>query len=291
MVIKMNTFQLECFLAVANTLSFARAAEQMNITQPAISHQIKSLEEELNTKLFKRSTRFVELTLDGSNFVNDAKGIVESCIQAKMKLNSQKANPINSISIGLNNYNQLESIKNILSNLNKDIANLHPRIILKPISRLFQMLENERLDVFFSFCEESELKDNIKYKEIISDELVCICNNNNPLAQKKSISLDELKNEKIVFCDPLYLPNQISKLQFKLLEGKNPLNSIYSSSYEASIFLVELNLGIAIIPNILVPNNKNILKIKINDNIKLSYGMFYNKDNINKATKQIIKLI
>ena len=43
----MNLFQLECFLAVANTLSFARAAKQMQISQPAISHQIKNLEEEL----------------------------------------------------------------------------------------------------------------------------------------------------------------------------------------------------------------------------------------------------
>ena len=39
----MNTFQLECFLAVAENLNFARAAEQLNITQPAVTHQIRSL--------------------------------------------------------------------------------------------------------------------------------------------------------------------------------------------------------------------------------------------------------
>ena len=46
----MNTIQLTCFLAVAETLNFARAAEQLNITQPAVTHQIRSLETELNTK-------------------------------------------------------------------------------------------------------------------------------------------------------------------------------------------------------------------------------------------------
>ena len=64
----MNTFQLKCYLTVANTLNFARAAEQMNISQPAITHQIKALEEELNTKLFFRSTRLVEITPDGNSF-------------------------------------------------------------------------------------------------------------------------------------------------------------------------------------------------------------------------------
>ena len=42
----MNTFQLTCFLAVAETLSFARAAEQLHVTQPAVTQQIKSLEKE-----------------------------------------------------------------------------------------------------------------------------------------------------------------------------------------------------------------------------------------------------
>ena len=49
----MNTFQLTCFLAVAETLSFARAAEQLHVTQPAVTQQIKSLEKELNVKLFR----------------------------------------------------------------------------------------------------------------------------------------------------------------------------------------------------------------------------------------------
>ena len=57
----MNTFQLTCFLAVAHSLSFVRAAEHLNVTQPTITHQIQSLEDELGVRLFRRSTRLVEL--------------------------------------------------------------------------------------------------------------------------------------------------------------------------------------------------------------------------------------
>ena len=53
----MNTFQLTCFLTVAETLSFVKAAKQLNVTQPAVTHQIHSLEEELNKQLFRRTTR------------------------------------------------------------------------------------------------------------------------------------------------------------------------------------------------------------------------------------------
>ena len=48
----MNTTQLECFLAVAEHLNFSRASEELKMTQPAVSHQIRTLEEELGVKLF-----------------------------------------------------------------------------------------------------------------------------------------------------------------------------------------------------------------------------------------------
>ena len=58
----MNTQQLESFIQIAENLNFARAAEILNVTQSAVSSQIKGLEEELNTKLFYRTTRTVLLT-------------------------------------------------------------------------------------------------------------------------------------------------------------------------------------------------------------------------------------
>ena len=58
----MNTTQLECFLAVSDTLNFSRAAERLRLTQPAVSHQINALEDELGVKLFQRSSKSVRLT-------------------------------------------------------------------------------------------------------------------------------------------------------------------------------------------------------------------------------------
>lgn len=68
----MTIFQIECFLAVAEHLNFAKAAEQLNVSQPAITRQIRTLEEELNTQLFIRNTRWVRLTENGRIFQSDA---------------------------------------------------------------------------------------------------------------------------------------------------------------------------------------------------------------------------
>lgn len=58
----MNTIQLECFLMVADCLNFTKAAESLKITQPAVSHQIRALEDELGVKLFIRTNKRVSLT-------------------------------------------------------------------------------------------------------------------------------------------------------------------------------------------------------------------------------------
>ena len=90
----MNTFQLSCFLAVANTLSFAKAAEKMNISQPAITHQIKALENELNVPLFRRTTRLVEITPEGQSFLSDAQSMVAIAAQAKLRFHNPEERPV-----------------------------------------------------------------------------------------------------------------------------------------------------------------------------------------------------
>ncbi len=73
----MNLQQLESFIQVAENLSFARAAEVLNMTQSTVSRQISSLENELGARLFHRSTRTVSLTPAGISFLDDAKDVVK----------------------------------------------------------------------------------------------------------------------------------------------------------------------------------------------------------------------
>lgn len=82
----MNTTQLECFLEVANCLNFSRAAEHLSITQPAVSHQINTLESELGVKLFQRTSKSVRLTQEGFMFTQYAGEILKMSILSKARV-------------------------------------------------------------------------------------------------------------------------------------------------------------------------------------------------------------
>ena len=82
----MNTVQLECFIAVAEYLNFSKASRSLKITQPAVSHQIQTLEEELEVKLFNRTSKSVTLTHEGALFLTDAQLILKTVLSAKERL-------------------------------------------------------------------------------------------------------------------------------------------------------------------------------------------------------------
>ena len=66
----MNDRQIECFLKLVETKSFSKTAESLFITQPNVSHHIKTIEKDLNVELIKRSTTSFELTKAGEAFIS-----------------------------------------------------------------------------------------------------------------------------------------------------------------------------------------------------------------------------
>ena len=124
----MNTFQLTCFLTVAETLSFVKAARQLNVTQPAVTHQIRSLEEELNAQLFKRTTRAVEITQEGLIFLNDAKNVLNIIALAKKRFEEPVRDERQFFSIGCHSHNELRLLPDVLRRMSESCPTLYPQI-------------------------------------------------------------------------------------------------------------------------------------------------------------------
>ena len=153
----MNIFQLECFIAVANCLSFAQAAKQMQISQPAISNQIRTLEEELEVKLFQRSTRMVQITTEGRTFLPDAKTMVATAQQAKLRFQKQDDRVLHALTIGCSTFTQFAMLADQLRLLSKEIPNLHPQLHVVPHEHLLRLLEDGKAEIIFDLkTEDSE---------------------------------------------------------------------------------------------------------------------------------------
>ena len=147
----MNTIQLECFIAVAEHLNFSRASEALRITQPAVSHQIQSLEEELNVKLFKRTSKSVSLTQEGIQFLPDAQLILKTALSAKERLGQHEH--FIPFELGCHNRMEINLLPPILKALTDDFPMLRPVIQLVPFPSLLGLIENKQIHAAFGIKE------------------------------------------------------------------------------------------------------------------------------------------
>jgi DNA-binding transcriptional LysR family regulator len=289
----MNIFQLNCFLAAADTLNFAQAAQRMNISQPAVTHQIKTLEEELNVKLFHRSTRRVELTLEGQAFVLDAKSMVSIAEKAVQRFRNPEERPITFLAIGSSSYHHLACLTQSLDELASRIDHLHPRLQAMQHDQLFRMLDNDTLDIIFDIAEETQSNGNIVYREICQSPIVCICRKGSPSARCEMLTEQQLRKEKLILCDPLGLSPKIAEMQLKLAAERNPADLHFSNSVDASIVMAAAGFGNAILPEILLAHcEEDLVKVPIEGAPLVSLGLFYKArtgDDLARRFVQIAK--
>ena len=122
----MNTTQLSCFLSVADFLNFSRAAKQLRMTQPAVSHQINSLEDELGVKLFARTSKYVRLTQEGYLFRQYAQQILSLTMISQKRLQESRHTYVIRFGIGCHSSLELQFLKPVLQALHREFPSLHP---------------------------------------------------------------------------------------------------------------------------------------------------------------------
>lgn len=109
----MNTQQLQCFISVADKLNFTKAAEELYLSPPTVTHHIQTLEAELNTKLFIRTSKMVRLTEAGSFFYGDAKEILMKIDISKKRAEKAATRNISFLRIGCTSNAELQSLSTI----------------------------------------------------------------------------------------------------------------------------------------------------------------------------------
>lgn len=286
----MNTFQLECFLAVVEYLNFAHAARKMNITQPAITHQIQSLEKELNITLFKRTTRRVQITSDGRAFINDAKRILEISERAKQRFSTSAQNLSVPFVIGVQTFYHLFSLAPLLEEMRILYPNIHPRLKTVPFAHFYQMLTEGDADVLICFEEPNKKKAPGIYKELRKVPFVCLCSFDHPFAKKESLVIEELKNHSLIINDPMISPEYLIRLQNQLISSTEHENLYFCDSTEAALTLAQSNYGLAFLPDINLSKDMPLARIPIEDVSPLSFGLYYRSLNANPYLKDFLKI-
>jgi len=176
--------KIHTFLVVYETKSFSKAAEKLQISQPAITQKIKQLENFLNITLIERKKNGIVLTKKGKYFLEIAKNL-ENCLKTiEVKINNLTKENI-PITIGatstISNYILPKFLPNLRELLNKNL-----NIITKDNLTLIKQLEDKKIDIIFTTTKVEN--SSINFIPLLKDEIVFF--SNKPLP--KEINLEDL---------------------------------------------------------------------------------------------------
>lgn len=286
----MNTFQLNCFLAVCDSLNFARAAEKLGITQPAVTHQIHTLEDELEVKLFNRSTRSVQITPAGILFLNDAREILAISMRARRRFHNPDIQHIEKFVLGAQSSFYLAPFSQVFRSMHEKYPFLHPRFDLGLVSYLYQMLDEESLDGIIGFQEPFSQKVSFSFREFEKVPMFCVCPSSHPFAARKSIHIQDTVGEKLVLTEMPRLPAAITEFQRTLLQSRDVSDICLSASHETSLFLTESGFGISFLPAIHIPCHPGLAFIPIEDWKKIPFGIYYKSSPRSSPLSHFIQL-
>lgn len=284
----MTIFQIECFLSVAEFLNFAKAAEQMNISQPAITRQIQSLENELGGKLFQRSTRVVRLTENGHVFKVEAQTIVAAARRAIRRFSFNDKEEILDFDIGCSNTLQLMLLEQILESLHELHPNIHPRIHLMREPYFTEQLEEENIDIAIGF-QVAHINSSLQYRELKKTPFACFCREDSPLASFESVNLEDLAPFPMVLLSLGTAPQALISGQRLWASQKKPSQLYFCRSSESAMLLVKTGFGISLLPDIYIPSDR-VRKIPLNGSELFSFGLYY-KTAGNSCIKDFIRLL
>ncbi len=282
----MNTIQLECFLAVAEHLNFSRASEVLRITQPAVSHQIQSLEEELDVKLFKRTSKSVSLTQEGIQFLPDAQLILKTALSAKERLGQHEQ--FIPFELGCHNRMELNLLPPLLKKLTEYFPLLRPVIQIVPFPSLMSQVENNQVHAAFGIKEEHK-KSSLYFRELCSAPMACICSPEYPLAQYDSLTKDQLSGS-IIVCSPRQISDPIFSIQNSIVAKLRPEQRYFSENMESALTLVKAQIGYTLYPDIIAAREPDLTYIPVTDIPKMSFGVYYRYDDDHPVLRRFLML-
>ena len=188
--------KLYTFLEMAESGSFSVAAKKLNLTQPAVSQQIRALEEELGTKLYVRSEKGIILTNTGEIAFKYANRIANLYHSMQEELRSEKSQS-RKLVIGVTQTIEFSRVSEILAEFCTRNKGTHIKIISDTIKNLYTKLKLYEVDLIIVNGNAS-LDNQFNRILLSTDYLVYVVGKNDPLANKSMISMSKLREQSLI---------------------------------------------------------------------------------------------
>ena len=282
----MNLKRLEYFCCLANTGNYTRAAKQIGIAQPALTIAIQKLEQETGLKLINRAEKSALLTAEGKVLYDLSTKLLAQAKQVELELEELKELERGSIVFGVSAMMGSYYFPQILTAFKQEYPNINIHLVDQGSAALEQMLLNGELDL--ALVRSDQENPQLRYTELIEEEMVAGLAIEHPLARQQSISLAQFCQQPLVmFHEGYFLREAVSRYSKKHQLSLNI--SMETNLIELQKSLVRNQVGITTCLPRILEKEANITAVPFDPAIKLQLGLAWKKGHyLSKASQAFI---
>jgi len=255
----MNLNQLETLITISKTMSFRKAGELLNLTQPAVSAQIKSLEDEFGAVLVDRNQP-VTLTDAGEIFLEHAEKILAIVDELKMKLSDIQSTPQGLIRLGTTTSIAIQILPRVMSYFNNQYPQIQTTIHSMSTSQIMASVENGTVDIGITYLFEKPA--GLVTSVLYYDTFELVVSPAHPLAEHKHLPLSALNDVDFIMLTPDTAGRRFVDAMFAQ-HGITPRIVMELSSSEEVKRMVELNMGAGIISKMSIAKELRLGTLKL----------------------------
>jgi len=238
----MELRHLRYFVAVAEELNFSRAAQRLHIAQPALSNQIKALENELGVQLLDRTRRIVRLTEAGTTLLADARPLLAGAQMAELHARGAQKGETGTIHIGYVLTAANARLASIIKAFRQNYPGVEPDLAQLATGAQITALKNRRLDV--GFVRPPVNASEIETEVIGQEKMVLAVSSGDPLARKKKLTWQDLNGKTVLSVHPTVANYYYESFYAACRQNKVKLVGPYSQDIHSNLWLVSTGYGV-----------------------------------------------
>lgn len=281
---------------MGRTLNYSKTAEELFMSQPAVSKNIKKLELEMNTKLVNFAHHKVELTVNGQ-FLWNKLALVDAILDdtvASIQNNDLNEQP--TFNIGFTDLPFEDSfLPRFISLVNEKYHYRINLVFLDPNGKvnLIESLKNKTVDLLLFQSDLFSKDKDLASTALLSGGFSVAVSKQNPLASQERLTLKELSGQRVLLWNGNELIPTINELKYEINDKYPNLN--ITDSYDTAILSIYAgaNVAVGIVPSILFnPDSKTVNYVKLQSPMKISYSVGYLREKSeDKQIQNIIKTL
>ena len=242
----LNTFQVECFLALSRSLNFTQTSEDLFVSQPTLSRNIASLEQELGVQLLVRNTKSVELTAAGRRFARHIAASMDAFQDAVEDARLARDEIVGSLRLGIQADTFEPFVVDLVTRFRKEHPQIELRLYPMSVSKLQRGINNGTLDLVVG-AKETNLRN--PGQLLLSERSECVAlPAGHPLADRESLHMEELRDETFVAMSPTASASgHYLLLKYANDAGFSPRIIASADSVPSLMMMVACSIGISIL--------------------------------------------